>query len=131
VESEAEKQGVMLRKNLHPVPSVRIDRGQLRQVFFNLVQNALDSMPHGGELRISSYRKGDTIRVQVSDTGTGVSSEIRDKIFTPFFTTKTGGSGLGLSVTRLVVELHGGRLRIASEENRGTSVSVLLPVRRR
>ena len=128
MELELEKQGVRLRKNLYPVPYLSIDEGQLKQVFFNLVQNALESMPQGGTLRISTQREAKSVKIEIADTGIGFSSDIRDRIFTPFFTTKTKGTGLGLSVTRLVVELHGGRLKIASEQNKGTVVSILFPV---
>lgn len=119
---------VSLLKDLHPVPRLRIDEDQLKQVILNLIQNAVESMPQGGKLRVSTQQEENFVRIEIADTGIGFSSEIKDKIFTPFFTTKTKGFGLGLSVTKLVVELHGGRLKIASEENKGTVVTILLPV---
>lgn len=128
MELELNKRGLGLLKDLGPVPLLRIDEDQLKQVFFNLIQNAMESMSRGGTLHISTRKCENFVQIDISDTGIGFGPEIGDKVFTPFFTTKTRGTGLGLSVSRLVIELHGGRLKIASEKSRGTVVSIVLPV---
>jgi signal transduction histidine kinase len=87
----------------------------------------MESMSQGGTLRISTQEGDNFVQIDISDTGIGFGPEVGEKVFTPFFTTKTRGSGLGLSVSRLVVELHGGRLKIASEKGKGTVVSIVLP----
>ncbi|MCG6962759.1 MAG: PAS domain S-box protein [Acidobacteria bacterium] len=105
------------------------DAGQLEQVLMNLVVNALDAMPEGGELQIRTGRDGDRVWFEVADTGPGIPAEVRDKIFEPFFTTKGEGrgTGLGLSVVHGIVEQHGGRIRVASRPGDGTTFRVELP----
>lgn len=102
----------------------------LSQVMINLCTNARDAMPEGGTLRIAAGREGRHVRVAVSDTGMGMSPEIRDKCFDPFFTTKdvTEGTGLGLSTTYGIVKDHGGQIRVCSEPGRGSTFELTLPL---
>ena len=88
-------------------------------------------MPQGGELKIKSQRDEQFVKMETKDTGGGVSPDIKEKIFSPFVTTKPQGSGLGLSMVKHIVEQHGGRVDIESRENEGTSVLVYLPIRER
>jgi two-component system NtrC family sensor kinase len=107
------------------------DRQQLRQVFLNLVLNAIDAMPKGGTLKLSANRssKGDYLEVRFEDTGMGIPAHILPKIFDPFFTTKPGntGTGLGLSVSLGIIRRHGGDIRVATEEGKGTAFTLLMP----
>jgi len=107
------------------------DEGQLAQVFQNLVRNAVEAMPGGGVVGVQVSRqksKGvDEICVEVSDHGSGIAPEAIDKIFTPFFTTKDKGSGLGLAVAFSIVQNHGGRIRVSSRPGLGTKFRVSLP----
>jgi two-component system NtrC family sensor kinase len=121
-------QGVVLDRRLAPVPYVRADFGQLRQVFVNIVLNACEAMRGGGTLTVQTRVAPDGgVEVEVRDTGAGIPREHLSKIFDPFFTTKEKGTGLGLSVVYGVVQRHGGTARIDSEVGKGTAVVIRLP----
>ncbi len=111
-----------------PLP-VEGDAGQLSQVLANLVVNARDAMPAGGTVAVSTEARGDDVIVSVRDTGTGMSDEVRDRIFDPFYSTKAPGkgTGLGLAVVWGIVKEHGGRIEVKSEVGRGSTFQVLLP----
>jgi signal transduction histidine kinase len=104
---------------------------QLKQVFWNLLLNAADAMSDGGKIRIrmtGAPSAGDRfVSVSVSDTGTGINDEIRPFIFEPFFSTKDGGTGLGLPTVKLIVEAHGGTVNITGRQDGGTDVTLTLP----
>ncbi|HEX8335578.1 MAG TPA: PAS domain-containing protein, partial [Pyrinomonadaceae bacterium] len=101
---------------------------ELREVFVNLVVNAIDAMPAGGRLDINCRRRGDRLRLLFADTGTGMAEEVRARIFEPFFTTKgSQGTGLGLFVSYGIVERHGGHISAASQPGRGTTFFIDLP----
>jgi PAS domain S-box-containing protein len=101
---------------------------ELREVFVNLIVNAVDAMPTGGKLVISCVRNDARLRLQFADTGTGMPEDVRQKIFDPFFTTKGAqGTGLGLSVSHSIVERHEGSISVASEPGGGTVFTIELP----
>lgn len=110
------------------VPEVFADRGLLRQAVLNLVLNAVDAMPGGGQLRLMLNRKGDMAEISVADTGRGILPENRQKIFQLFFTTRPGGSGIGLASTFRIVQLHNGSIDFTSEVGRGTTFRIELPL---
>ncbi len=116
------------------LPQVNGDPQYLSQVFLNLILNAIDAMPHGGTLTLSSDRSLDTgcVAVHVTDTGTGMSPETVRSIFDPFFTTKPSGSGtgLGLSVSLGIIEKHGGEITVASTVGEGSTFTVVIPAAR-
>jgi len=105
----------------------RADR--LQQVFMNLIDNAHKAMPQGGVLEIRSFQKGGGVCVQFTDTGMGIPEEMRDRIFEPFFST-WGGTGLGLSVAREILQEHKGSIDVYGKPGGGTTVLVRLPARR-
>ncbi len=113
-----------------PLPPVAGDAAQLRQVLTNLVLNAIQAMPGGGVVRLETRRVGDGVELTVADTGQGIAPEDLPRIFDPFFTTKDvdQGSGLGLSVTHGIVTAHGGALHVDSALQKGTRVTVRLPL---
>lgn len=101
---------------------------ELREVFVNLIVNAVDAMPSGGELSLSCIRERDRLRLQFADTGIGMPEDVRQKIFEPFFTTKGAqGTGLGLSVSYSIIERHDGSISVASEPGRGSVFTIDLP----
>jgi signal transduction histidine kinase len=133
VESRAAAAGVQVRDELPAgLPQVHANANELEQVFLNLVLNALDAMPAGGELRIAAERdppgQEGRLVIVVADTGTGIPPELLDRVFEPFLTTKGGqGSGLGLSICQGLVRSHGGDIRVESRVGAGTRVHVSLP----
>jgi PAS domain S-box-containing protein len=113
---------------IQPVPVVQGTASELREVFVNIILNALDAMPDGGRLRITTEAVDSMVRVCFIDSGTGMSKEVRDHIFEPFFTTKgVSGMGLGLAVSYSIIERHGGRIEARSNTDRGTTFVITLP----
>jgi signal transduction histidine kinase len=106
---------------------VKADEAQLRQVFLNLIRNAREAMPRGGQLTVTAWHTPEGVEVRVQDTGEGMTPEVQERLYEPFFTTKTGGTGLGLALSRQIVESHGGRLSLESAVGRGTTFHVFLP----
>jgi len=104
------------------------DPRKLKQVFLNLVKNAMEAMKDGGAIRVSASPSDDLVEIKVADEGHGISEKDKDKLFTPFFTTKSKGTGLGLCVVKRIVEQHkNGSISLESEEGRGTVFTVRLP----
>jgi signal transduction histidine kinase len=126
----AEKRNdIDLQVEIAGLPMIKGDAVLLRQAFINLMQNALEAMPQGGTLTIKASLTGpDFLDVSMADTGHGISENIRDKIFLPFFTTKEKGTGLGLAIVHKIVVSHGGSIQLDSSEN-GTTFKLRLPVR--
>src|SRR6266566_3193388 len=110
------------------VPEVYVDRALLKQAVLNLVLNAAEAMPSGGQLRLVLSRRGEMAEITVGDTGKGIPLENRQKIFQLFFTTRPGGSGIGLASTFRIVQLHNGSIDFTSEVGRGTTCRIELPL---
>ena len=110
------------------VPEVYVDRALLKQAVLNLVLNAVEAMPAGGQLRLVLSRRGEMAEITVGDTGKGIPVENRQKIFQLFFTTRPGGSGIGLASTFRIVQLHNGSIDFTSEVGRGTTFRIELPL---
>jgi two-component system nitrogen regulation sensor histidine kinase GlnL len=132
--------GILVRQQYDPsLPDISADRHRLTQVFLNLVRNAWEAMPHGGTLTLTTKTASEFVRfkpgtgpillIEVADEGGGISLEVQEKLFTPFFTTKPTGSGLGLVISHKIVEEHGGRLAMKSSPGKGTTVRVYLPAK--
>ena len=110
------------------VPEVYVDRALLKQAVLNLVLNAIEAMPTGGQLRLMLSRRGEMAEITVGDTGRGIPAENRQKIFQLFFTTRPGGNGIGLASTFRIVQLHNGSIDFTSEVGRGTTFRIELPL---
>lgn len=127
----ARETGVRTRVNMgNFVDLVLVDRIQIQQVLVNLIRNALEAMQASNrrELTITTKKpKPDTIEISVADTGTGISQEIADHLFQPFFTTKPHGMGVGLSISRTIIEDHGGQIWIEPNPGGGTIFKISLP----
>jgi signal transduction histidine kinase len=109
-----------------PIPPALGDIDQLRIVFANLIRNARDAMPNGGQLTISGRHVGDLIEVAVSDTGTGIAPENLSRVMEPLYSTKARGLGLGLALARAILEKSKGSLAATSELGRGSTFTVRL-----
>ncbi|MCL1920136.1 MAG: ATP-binding protein [Kiritimatiellaeota bacterium] len=109
------------------VPAVKLDRQQIKQVFFNLIKNALDAMPDGGSLKIA-FGVGDAfVDISFMDTGCGIVAAEMGHVFDPYYTTKPDGTGLGLMIVRRIVEDHGGEIELATKPGQGTCFKIRLP----
>jgi signal transduction histidine kinase len=126
--SEANRRSVVMRTELAArLPAVRADRVQLQQVLMNLMLNGIEAMKEeGGELMIRTQREDGRALISVSDTGVGLPADKTDQIFDPFFTTKSEGTGMGLSISRSIIESHGGRLWATANDDRGATFQFTL-----
>ena len=129
LKGEADRYSVAMRTNLSAeLPRVMVDHVQLQQVFMNLMVNAIEAMKDsGGELTVKSELQDSQIQFSVSDVGVGLPREKMDQIFSAFFTTKTQGSGMGLAISRSIVESHGGRLWATANDGQGATFHFSLP----
>ncbi len=118
---------IAVRTDLEPL-SAELDGFAMRRVLTNLITNAVQAMPRGGQLGVSARRSGDMLRIEVEDSGVGISEDDQQNIFKPFFTKKPKGMGLGLPVIKRFVELHGGTISVKSEMGKGTTMIVTLPL---
>ncbi len=110
------------------VPQIVANPDHLKQVFLNLVINAIDAMPKGGTLSIRTILDQDAISIEFADTGSGMPAEIQARLFEPFFTTKAHGSGLGLSISYGIIQEHNGQILVRSEVGKGTTFTIVLPI---
>ena len=132
ISSKALEQKIEIQKKITAnLPTFSGDEGQIRQVLLNLFLNAMEAMPKGGTLQIKATHKrsSDLVSIEVSDTGMGMGQEDIANAFTPFFSTKAQGSGLGLSVCNRIIADHDGQLELTSRVGKGTKVVVELPTK--
>jgi signal transduction histidine kinase/putative methionine-R-sulfoxide reductase with GAF domain len=127
---QTEKQHIVVEKEFQALPMVLMDREQIKQAILNLLLNAIQAMPAGGRLTLSGWKSedGQWICFSIKDSGTGVIAEDMDKLFDPFFSTKEGGIGLGLSITHRIIDQHHGKIEVSSSPGHGTLFTVWLPV---
>ena len=129
--NDAESRGVQItiQKEFSPLPPMAGIASELREVFTNLINNAIDAMPQGGKIKIKTLKKDSHIYIKVEDTGIGIPRAMRNKIFDPFLTTKgVQSTGLGLSVSYGIVDRHRGTIKVNSIENRGTAFTIQFPI---
>jgi signal transduction histidine kinase len=118
-------------KDYSEIPPVRCHPNQINQVFMNLLVNAAQAIPDRGEIRLRTFREGDMVKVQISDSGVGIPPANLEKIFDPGFTTKGVGvgTGLGLSICFKIAEDHKGGIEVESEVGKGSTFTLRLPIR--
>jgi two-component system NtrC family sensor kinase len=109
------------------LPLVQGNADQLRQVFLNLVLNAIEAMPNGGTLTVRTEAGPSVVLIEIQDTGVGIPDDIRPHLFEPFFTNKPNGTGLGLSISAHIVTQHGGHIDVESAPGQGTTFRLVLP----
>ncbi len=132
---KAAAQQIVIQKNWNKEPvEVEVDREQIRQAFLNILLNAVEAMPKGGVLEVSTFlkkkdsRTDPVVTIEVRDTGSGISSDLKERLFEPFVTTKEGGTGLGLFIASRIIQMHQGKIEIGAQIGKGTVLSVELPV---
>ena len=127
---QTERAHVQIEARLNPVPLLDGNPVQLKQVILNLLLNAFEAMPDGGQISIETRPSGDNegVYLIVNDTGHGMGGEIMARIFEPFYSTKEQGTGLGLAVTYGIIQGHGGEIKVESEENEGSRFIIWLPL---
>lgn len=128
--SQARMSRVKVSEDYGDVPLTTGDVDQLKQVFLNIITNAVHAMPNGGSLTIKTSMQSEYILLRITDTGHGIPEDVRKRIFEPFFSTKKDkGTGLGLSISYRIIQDHGGRIDVESEEGKGTTFLIRLPVK--
>jgi hypothetical protein len=130
LEHQLQKSGIQLKTELEPnLKPVMGNGGKLQQVFLNLFLNARDAMSSGGTLEVRSWGEGSGVKIEVSDTGTGIAPENLHRIYDPFFTTKAArkGTGLGLSVSYGIIQEHGGSIEVSNRRSGGATFCLALP----
>ncbi|MGF9764612.1 ATP-binding protein [Microvirga sp. 0TCS3.31] len=129
VAAEIQRRSIVLSVAVVPLPRVRGTQASLAHAIRSVISNAVEAMPQGGSLRVVSRPTGDgTVEIAIEDTGVGMPASVAQKVFKPLFTTKPNGVGLGLSLSRRIVERHAGRIELSSVEGRGTRVVLSLPM---
>jgi signal transduction histidine kinase len=133
-EKQGRRQNIRISSHLPTVmPVFQLDAGQIKTCFLNILTNAIQAMPQGGEVRITAQSVtgnggGELLQLRFADTGPGIPAEDREKVFTPFYSTKATGFGLGLAITKKIVDDHGGRVFVTEGETPGTVVVMELPL---
>jgi PAS domain S-box-containing protein len=129
---ELEDRGLKIEGELPAsIPVIMADTNQLKQVFFNLIKNAMEAMQPGGALGVRVRADDHSVYIRISDTGSGIKTEDLSKLFAPYHTTKTGGHGLGLMIVQRIIRDHGGHVGIESKEGAGTVVTLQFPQKHR
>ena len=128
-QAQADKQGVEVLRYLDPdLPSILLHSDSLQASLINLVKNALEAMENGGQLVVRTYTSPRGVSLDLIDTGCGMEDSTAIHMFEPFYSTKHGGSGLGLPTARKIIEAHGGRINVQSEVGRGTKFAIEFPM---
>ncbi len=130
LQPEIDDRNILVEQELRPdLPLLEVDRNQLKQAFYNVIKNAFQAMRSGGILRIRTDHGDQWVSITFGDSGGGISPENMSKIFEPYFTTKAGGSGLGLLIVRRIVREHGGEIDLSSDPGKGLTLTIRLPLR--
>jgi len=119
---------IRITQKIESEPTIWVDVNKIEKVFTNLVKNAVDAMPNGGTLEISSRQNGGNVEFVFADTGGGISEDIIGKIFTPLFTTKAQGRGFGLAICKRIVEAMNGSITFESQIGKGTTFAIKIPM---
>ena len=131
LEKHPPAQKIKLTTNISPpLPFIFVDPPQIKQILTNLIINAYQAMPEGGELNISAKDEKDKIHLSLTDTGCGISKENIKKLFEPLFTTKARGIGMGLPIAKNLMDINEGKIKVKSEEEKGTTFTLIFPIKK-
>jgi signal transduction histidine kinase len=131
IEKDLEKNNVKLKKFAQFRGIVNIDQDKIVRVFYNIASNARDAMPQGGSLTVTTIEENGYVRIDFTDTGTGMPEEVKKRIFEPFMTYgKKHGTGLGMAIVKKVIDDHNGRIEINSVMGKGTTITIFLPAKK-
>lgn len=119
---------IKVNTKLDETPPMLLDSEKIRRVFQNMILNAVQAMPKGGKLTVKMVKRDDSVEIAIKDTGVGIPEENMSKLFTPLFSTKVTGVGLGLTICKQVVEDHGGEITVKSKIGKGSTFTVKLPI---
>jgi signal transduction histidine kinase len=127
---QIERQRISLQKNFRSLPLITLDKEQIKQVILNLLMNAIQAMPKGGQLQLKAQISEDHqwMKIFVEDSGIGILPEDIKKLFDPFFSTREGGMGLGLSIAHRIIDQHHGKIEVTSHPEKGTLFTIWLPM---
>jgi signal transduction histidine kinase len=126
---QAQLHGIQIELDImNRLPIVMVDRDKIKQALLNILINGIEAMPDGGKLHVSVKHTGHEIWISCQDTGTGIPDEIKDKIFNLFYTTKDGGTGIGLSFAQNIVQAHGGVIRL-EQSPKGSKFGITIPTK--
>ena len=129
MENYLNEKNINLYKKFEPdIPQILADPDQIKQVVLNILMNAVESMPDGGDLIIEIKTAGESIKINITDTGKGMMEKALKDIFNPFCTTKSSGTGIGMVISLKIIEDHGGSIKVKSECGKGTTISISLPI---
>ena len=129
VEEKMQTRDIKIVTEIKITQPIIMDEQRMFRVFYNLADNARKAMPRGGTFTVRAFKADQTLKVEVSDTGVGMDSSVQSKIFDPFFSySDEGGTGLGMSIVKSVIEAHNGTLFVISKPNGGTTFRVTLPL---
>jgi signal transduction histidine kinase len=130
IEKDAQKRGVSIHTEIPAMAEeTLIDPQLLKSAILNILINAMEASPEGGVIDVGTAESDGQIIMTVADHGDGIPSEIIDRVFDPYFSTKSSGTGLGLSLTKTIIEKHGGEISLESHSGEGTTVTVTIPTR--
>jgi signal transduction histidine kinase len=127
-ENELKNKNITLIKELNKVPVFKIDENEIKKALLNIIRNGIEAMEDGGKLSISTKFINKECKIIITDTGVGISKEDMGKIFTPYFSQKNGGVGLGLSIAHRIITEHKGNIEVESTKGRGTKFIITLPI---
>jgi signal transduction histidine kinase len=129
LEVEMEEHTICIERQLDAqMPLLSLDENQIRRVLINLMRNAMQAMPEGGTITVSTVHENEWVTVEIADTGIGISDDDIDKLFDAFFSSKSTGSGLGLTVSAQIINNHGGTIEVKRREPKGTVFIVKIPL---
>jgi two-component system, NtrC family, sensor histidine kinase HydH len=129
ISAQTKERGIIIESHFSILPEMMLDPNQMKQAFLNIFQNGIEAIEGPGKIRVTStITQNNEVLIEISDSGIGISQDTLSKIFNLYFSTKSSGTGLGLSLVHQIISQHSGRIEVSSEPGKGTSFLIYLPV---